>query len=41
MIFPFQDFTPYYLTSRVRPIDVGPQEHLKLGDIPLYLHEGP
>jgi hypothetical protein len=41
VIFPFQDGTPYYLTSRPRPLDIGPQEHLRLGDVPLYLHEGP
>jgi hypothetical protein len=41
VIFPFQDGTPYYLTSRVRSIDVGTQEHVRLGNIAIYLHEGP
>jgi hypothetical protein len=41
VIFPFQDGTPYYLTSRVRAVDIAPQEHVRLGSIPVYLHEGP
>jgi carboxypeptidase family protein len=41
VIYPFQDFTPYYLTSRTRTIEIGEQDHLKLGKIPLYLHEAP
>ncbi len=38
VIFPFQDGTPYYLTSKRRAVDVGRHEDLKLGDIPIYLH---
>ncbi len=38
VIFPFQDGTPYYLTSRERTVDVGRSAHLRLGDIPLFLH---
>jgi hypothetical protein len=41
VIFPFQDGTPYYLTSRARTVEVGAQDDVQLGDIPLILHEGP
>jgi len=41
VIFPFQDGTPYYLTSRVRQLEIGAQEDLRLGDVPLYVHEAP
>jgi hypothetical protein len=41
VIFPFQDGTPYYLTSRARSVDIAPQSHMRLGSIPIYLHEGP
>lgn len=38
VIFPFQDGTPYYLSSESRSIDVGAGEHLGLGDIPLTIN---
>jgi Carboxypeptidase regulatory-like domain len=38
VIFPFQDGTPYYLTSEKRVVDVGPGLDVNLGDIELVLH---
>jgi hypothetical protein len=39
VIYPFQDGTPYYLTSRRRVIDVPLGKIKDLGDIPLFLHQ--
>jgi Carboxypeptidase regulatory-like domain len=39
VIFPFQDGTPYYLTSGTRSVRVGPGQDVDLGDIPLTLHQ--
>ena len=38
VIFPFQDGTPYYLTSKRRTIDVAPGAGINLGRIRLHLH---
>jgi Carboxypeptidase regulatory-like domain len=38
VIFPFQDGTPYYLTSGRRTIRVTSGDSLDLGNIPLHLH---
>jgi hypothetical protein len=38
VIFPFQDGTPYYLTSTARTVDIPSAGDVDLGDIPLYLH---
>jgi protocatechuate 3,4-dioxygenase beta subunit len=38
VIYPFQDGTPYYLTSEPRAITIGAGSEVQLGDIPLTLH---
>ena len=38
VIFPFQDGTPYYLTTQQQAIDVGPGIDAELGDIEVTLH---
>jgi hypothetical protein len=38
VIFPFQDGTPYYLTSKRKTIDVAPAAGINLGRIRLHLH---
>ena len=38
VIFPFQDGTPYFLTSKKRVVEVGPGRNVDLGDIELSLH---
>ena len=38
VIFPFQDGTPYYLTSRRKTIDIAPGTGIDLGRIRLHLH---
>lgn len=41
VIYPFQDGTPYYLTSPRQEIEVGPGLDVDLGDVPVTLHGGP
>ncbi|MEP6667215.1 MAG: carboxypeptidase regulatory-like domain-containing protein [Nocardioidaceae bacterium] len=38
VIYPFQDGTPYYLTSKTREVDVNAGTDIELGDIELTLH---
>ena len=38
MIFPFQDGTPYFLSTESSPLEVAAGEHLALGDIPVTIH---
>ena len=38
VIFPFQDGTPYYLTTQQASVEVGPGKHVDLGDIEVTLH---
>ena len=38
VIFPFQDGTPYYLTSKRQTIDIARRTEVDLADIPLQLH---
>ncbi len=38
VIYPFEDGTPYFLTSRPRTIDMAAGEQVRLGPVPLILH---
>jgi hypothetical protein len=38
VVFPYQDGTAYYLTSRPKTVQIGAAAHLNLGDIGLHLH---
>lgn len=38
VIFPFQDGTPYFLSTERLPLEVAAGEHLALGDVPVTIH---